>query len=176
VSDYAPASGTLHFPPGTTERAVPVAVVGDDLDEEDEETLVLTLDAVSGAVVEDGEGSGAIGDDDDEPSMTIADVLDKEPRTGTDGFGFRVTLSAPSGRTVTVDFQTHNGSAKAPGDFASNAGTLVLEPGRTAGTIGVLVRADNVNEDREQFTVELSDPTNATVADAIGVGKIRDVD
>ncbi len=61
--DYAAATGTLTFPPGTTARPVAVAVISDYL-EEPVETLRLDLASPQNATVLDGQSVGAIVDDD----------------------------------------------------------------------------------------------------------------
>ena len=48
---------------------------------------------------------------------------------------FMVTLSAISGKTVTVNFATANGSALAPADYTTKAGTLTFAAGTTTQTI-----------------------------------------
>ena len=54
------------------------------------------------------------------------------------------------------------------------SGTLTIPAGQTTGTITVLVKGDRLGELDESFIVELSSPTNATVADGQGVGIIVD--
>jgi uncharacterized repeat protein (TIGR01451 family) len=67
-SDYVVASGSVVLAPGETAGAVPVAVVGDTLIESDE-TFLVGLSAASGAVIEDGDATATIADD-DAPSLS----------------------------------------------------------------------------------------------------------
>jgi uncharacterized repeat protein (TIGR01451 family) len=62
-TDFLPASGTLTLAPGTTSAPLSVAVVGDVLDEPDENFLV-NLSSPGGATLADGQGIGRILDDD----------------------------------------------------------------------------------------------------------------
>ena len=78
-----------------------------------------------------------------------------------------MTLSAVSASTVTVDYSTADGSAAAPGDYAAASGTLTFSPGQTAKQIIVAVNGDTTVETSETFTVNLSNPTNATI---VGTG------
>jgi len=80
-----------------------------------------------------------------------------------------VTLSAPSANTVTVDYTTVDGSATAGSDYTAQNGTLTYAPGQTNQPIVVVVKGDNLNEINETFTVNLSNPTNATIAGS-GIG------
>ena len=52
------------------------------------------------------------------------------------------------------------------------AGTLTFHPGHMSQTITVLVRGDTKNEGNETFRVNLSSPTNATIAVPRGIGTI----
>ena len=61
--DYTAASGTLTFAAGQTGKTIRVVVLDDALDE-GEETLTLTFSNVQVAVIEDGEATGTIRNDD----------------------------------------------------------------------------------------------------------------
>src|SRR5262249_20563036 len=106
----------------------------------------------------------------------INDVTVTEGNTGTTGAVFTVSLSAVSGRTATVDFATADGSAVSPGDYTGQAGNLTFAPGVTAQQLTVAVIGDGVFEAGESFTVVLSNPVNATVADGSGLGTITNDD
>jgi K319L-like, PKD domain len=93
---------------------------------------------------------------------------------------FTVSLSSPSAQAVTVDFATADGTAVAPGDYTSNSGTVTFAPGVTSQTVTVQTIDDVVFEGGtgtfETFDVNLSNPTNSTIADGLGVGSIEDND
>src|SRR5207244_2738164 len=89
---------------------------------------------------------------------------------------FTVTLSSASSQTVTVDYTTADGTANAPTDYLATPGTLTFDPGVTSQTIMVAVKGDVVIEPDETFSVDLTNPINATVADGQGVGTIRNDD
>jgi hypothetical protein len=108
------------------------------------------------------------------PSLRISDVRVKEKTTTA---RFVVSLSGASQQSVTVSYATANGSAKAPADYTTTTGTLTFAPGKTAQTVPVPIRGDRKDEKRtEYFSVNLSGPTNATIADASGKGTIVDND
>jgi hypothetical protein len=113
----------------------------------------------------------------DAPSIEIADALAvTEGNTGTTSANFTVSLSAAYGQTVTVHYATADGSATlAGGDYQAASGTLIFNPGEPlTQTVTVLVNGDRNYEYSESFLLLLSDPTNAFVADATGVGAIID--
>ena len=152
-----------------------VLVHGDTLDEANE-TFTLNLSNAVNATIVDGTGTGTITDDDPLPALTINDVSVAEGDTGTVAATFTVTLSAVSGRTVTVDYATANNTAVAPGDYTAASGTLTFTPGQTSKTVTVQVNGDLIDEIDETFFVDLSGATNATIGDAQGVGTIIDDD
>ena len=64
----------------------------------------------------------------------------------------------------------------ADADYVPASGTLSFAPGQTTRFVNVIVNGDARNEANETFTVNLSGPVNATVADGQGVGTITDDD
>ncbi|QDU19695.1 Calx-beta domain-containing protein [Urbifossiella limnaea] len=174
-ADYTAAGGTLTFAPGETTKTVSVAVLNDPLDEADE-TFVLNLGTPTNATTADGQAVATITDDDPTPSLSITGVTQAEGDSGTTAYVFTVTLSAASGRAVSVNYATADGTATAGGDYAAASGTLTFAPGETAKTVTVLVTADALDEDDETFTLGLSGATNATIATGTGTGTITDDD
>jgi uncharacterized protein (TIGR03790 family) len=111
------------------------------------------------------------------PAISISDVTVTEGNTGALNAVFNVSLSAASAQTVTVKYQTANGTATASTDYnAVPLTTLTFAPGRTSLPVTVQVRGDLLDEANETFSVNLSAPTNATVAEASGLGTITDND
>ncbi|HET6573303.1 MAG TPA: Calx-beta domain-containing protein [Fimbriiglobus sp.] len=111
----------------------------------------------------------------DAPSITVNDVTVTEGNTGTADATFTVSLSAASGQTVTVHYATVDGTATADGgDYQVTSGTLTFAPGDTTMTVTVPVNGDRLGESSESFLLVLTDPTNAFLADAKGVGNITD--
>jgi len=161
--DFHPATGTLTFNPGETAKSVTVKVDGDTTVETNETFLVILSNA-SGAAITGGTGFGTITNDDTLPSISIAAATVTEGNSGTTSAAFNLTLSAPSGSTVTVDYATVDGSAVAPGDYTAGSGTVTFNPGQISKQIVVQVKGDTLNETTEIFSVTLSNPTNATVA------------
>jgi PKD repeat protein len=173
--DYTAAAGTVTFAPGETSRTVTVDVLGEPADEPDEEFAV-TLSDLTNAVLGDGSAVGRITDDDDPPALSVDDVTVTEGNEGTTLATFTVRLSAVSGRTVTVNYATANGTAVAGSDYTAAAGALTFAPGETTRTVTVAVLGDVTDELDEQFTLTLTDPVNATLADGESVGTIVDDD
>ena len=89
---------------------------------------------------------------------------------------FKVRLSHRSNEPVTVDFETEEGTARAGSDFTARSGTLRFAPGQTSIMIRVPVAGDGVAEGQEEFTVHLTNPTNAELDRDRATGTIRDPD
>jgi hypothetical protein len=106
------------------------------------------------------------------PTLSINNVSANEGNSGTTPFTFTVTLSAASASTVTVNFATADGTATAGSDYTATSGTLTFNPGVTTQTITVNVIGDTNVEPNETFLVNLSAPTNATIAVGQGTGTI----
>jgi hypothetical protein len=92
--------------------------------------------------------------------------------TGTEqNFDFTVTLSPASSQTVTVNYSTADGSAVQNEDYAGTSGTLTFSPGETSKIITVRVYGTTYGGE-ENFYVNLSNASGASIADNQGVGTI----
>ena len=164
-SDYTQASGTLTFSPGTTTAQVEVVSLPDDVTEADE-TFLVQLGTPANAALDDSTAVGAIRDDDGLPRVFIADTtVDEDAGPAT----FSVTLSHPSSQPVTVEYNTADGTATDPDDYAPDqARTLTIPAAFTAGEISVFIADDALTEGTETFTITLTDPVNAVIAEGAG--------
>lgn len=111
-----------------------------------------------------------------QPSVSIGNVSLTEGDAGTKQFNFTVALSAASTGTVTVQYDTADGTATAGGDYQAATGTLTFAPGETQKAVTVVVTGDTVAEGDETFRVNLSSPVNAALGTGQGVGTIRNDD
>ena len=173
-SDYLATTGTVTFPAGTTTQMIAVAVNGDTTIEPDE-TFFVNLSDATNAVIGAGRGKATIMND-DFPALKISDVTVVEGNSGTTNAVFTVTLTPASPVSVTVKYATANGTATAGSDYVATTGTLTFPAGTTTRTITVSVLGDTAVEPDETFVVNLSGATNATIADAQGVGTIANDD
>ena len=76
-----------------------------------------------------------LSDDDATPSLSINDVSTVDESNKSTNI--TVTLSAASGRDVTVDFATSDGTATAGSDYNSNSGGLTISAGSTTATFTI---------------------------------------
>ena len=104
----------------------------------------------------------------------VSDATLIEGNAGTQYAEVRVTLVAPSTRTVTVNYGTANGTALAGSDYQALSGKLTFAPGQTSMSILVPVKGDRLGEGNENFLVKLHGAKNAKIADGTGVVTIVD--
>ncbi len=175
-TDYSLSSDSIVIAAGQTTGTATITAVQDSLDE-DNETVIIDITDVTG-----GDGATenaaqqvtvAITDDDAEPSLSIAEVIQSEGNSGSSTMTFTASLSAVSGKTVTVSYGTNDGNAEATTDYEPASGTLTFAPGETSKTIAVTIYGDTVIESNEDFTVSLSSPTKASIADSSATGTIQ---
>ena len=173
--DYLGVPVTVTFAPGETTQTVTVAINGDTIDELDE-TFTVELTAPVNATIADAQGVGTITDDDTPPTVSIDDVTVVEGDAGVTNAVFTVTLSAASGQTVTVLATPADGTATSPLDYLGVPVVVTFAPGETTQTVTVPINGDTIDETNETFFINLTAPTNATIADAQGLGTITDDD
>ena len=177
AADLSTTTGTATIVAGSTSATCWINTAQDTTDEENE-TFTVTLTGVSSnaQLAADPTAKGTINDDDDPPTLSVADVSAEE---GT-ALSFTVALSAASGKTVTVDWAASaetGDTATAGTDFTAVAATtLTFDAGQEAKMISVQTTEDSANEEDETFTVTLSNPTNATIPDATAKGTIENDD
>ena len=161
---------------GADDGAVTIAILGDDLDEDDETfTVELSLGqsvTPDVATIRDGVAVVTIRDDDDPPSLTIDDSSASE---GSGSMRFVATLDEVSGRDVLVNWATSDGTATAPADYTSAGGTVTIDAGNNSANIDVTVNEDTDPESSETFQVTITS-AQATVTDGAATGRIDDND
>ena len=152
-SDYLPANGTLRFSPGETSKPVSVPVFGDRLNEA-HETFLLKLANPVGAQLADSQATGTIQDDDPLPRISVADVAIAEGDSGTKSLSFVLTLSVPSGRSVSVNYATADVTATAGSDYVAKSGTATFAAGTTSQTVSITVNGDAAAEINETLVLQ----------------------
>jgi hypothetical protein len=165
---------TVTFNPGETSKTVEVLAVGNTVSEADK-TFSLVLSTAVNGTIGTIRGTGTILNDDG--ALTITDVTGPEGDSGTQRFIFNVRVVHPSTRPISVDVMTVDGTAHAPADYvAVPLTTLNFAPRQGFANVTVLVNGNRVPQSNRNFTVRLSNPTNAVLARSQGVGTIVDDD
>lgn len=173
-SDYTATSGVLNFASGQTSQTFTVPILNDSLNEPIE-TLLLTLDSVTGGAVLSGQTNAALIITDDDPIYLYAgDAAVTKPASGTTTMQIPVYLSQAAPRPISVSYATADITALAGADYLSVTGRLDFVPGVTNQLVPVTILADGLQEGSKSFMLTLSNPTNAIFGDSTAVGKIYD--
>jgi hypothetical protein len=175
-ADLIAKTGKLVFKPRQIAKKVAIAVKGDLLDEANE-TFSVKLKNASRARIADSKGVGTIVDNDALPGVSVSDAAAvDEGNAGTSSMAFDVTLTAPSGRTVTVNYAASGTSAVVGEDFTATSGPLTFAPGQVTKPVSVPIIGDTEDEVDGNVILTLSSPTNAVPGDMTGSGSIVDDD
>jgi hypothetical protein len=166
-SDFKNVSGRLILAPGQVTQSIVIPLVGDILDEFDESFSVNLVYPLN-APIADARGVGIIIDNDPEPNVSINDVLVTEGNNGTPIANLTVSLSMVSGKPISLQYSTQNGSATSGVDYLSTAGTVSIAPGSLSANVPVQIKGDTTFETDENFIVTLSNPTNVVIDDGQG--------
>jgi hypothetical protein len=163
-SDYTAVSDVLTFDPGETSQTFNVAITDDALDEPNE-NLNLTLSGPENAVL--GAPSSAVLTivDNDAPVTVQFDAATYSVEETAGTATITVTLSAPSGLAVEVDYATSAGTATAEDDYTSKSDRLLFAPGETSQTFSITIMDDTEAEGDETVNLTLSNPDDATLGD-----------
>ena len=179
-ADYTPVTNhTVEFADGDTAAKTIQIFINDDSLNEPDETVNLTLSNPAGGVTFGSPAAATltISDNNDPlPAISINDVSVVESNSGSVWAVFNVTLSPSSGRSVSLDYRTADGTAEGGSDYSPTGGIISFAPGETSKMIEVELRRDTVFEVDETFFVNLTNAVNATISDAQGQATIKDDD
>ncbi len=154
-------------------------------------TAVDSVDETSGpvtAVVEpSGDGSYLTGspssasvivydNDGESESLPALSVSDAEAPESDGRLSFAVSLDnpVPDLGTVTVHYYTWGQTALIGVDFDFTYGELIFSGGESSKSVTVDIVADDIEESAETFTLRLTGPEGASLADNVGTGTILD--
>jgi len=172
------ASATsITIPAGQSSVMINV-IAQDDNKVEMDKQATLSIRKSKNYQIADNAGSASVTVADDEiRTLSINDVTIREGNDGVRLATFTVTLSAASSEDITVDLGTVDGTAIAGLDYNALApATITFASGQTKVKVAVEVLGDLIDEDNQTFFVNLSNAVNAVIADAQGIGTIKDDD
>ena len=157
--DYIATSGDVVIPAGTTSGSIAVETVGDTVIE-NSEAFEVTLTNVQGAAeIDRASARGTILDNDGAPAgpqLFGFPASVAEGNSGTTILSFLLLIDQAQTSDVSVDFSTADGTAIAPGDYATTMGTATLAANTTEVRIEVAVNGDTDVEDDESLLLNLS--------------------
>jgi hypothetical protein len=106
--------------------------------------------------------------------LNIGDVAVLEGHEGVRNAVVLVTVTEPHGNSITVNYRTADGTARAGSDYDSISGKLTFARNEMSKSILVPIRGDRLVEPNKAFVVRLSDAKGANLAD--GEGSVTIVD
>lgn len=172
--DYLPRQGTVTVPAGVSRITIAVSIIPDSL-AEGVETFELLLRPDPNLVLAKPRASATLLDD-DIPAVSAEPISVVEGSTLETLVRVPITLSLPSTLPVSVVATTLPGSAQAPSDFTLTRSVVTFPPGSQRQDFEFPIRPDNVAEFNETVLVQLSSPTNATLATATATAEVLILD
>ncbi len=175
--DYTLNPGQLQFDPGQVTKYIPIAIVDDGMDEDDETVEVTLSNPVNATLGANTVHTYTINDNDAPPTVQFNLTASNGDEAVTPA-NLAVSLSAASGKTITVDYAPTGGTAAGGGvDYTLNPGSLQFDPGQTSKKVQIAIVNDTLDEDDETIQVTLSNPVNATLgANTVHTYTINDND
>ena len=108
------------------------------------------------------------------PNIRIHSASVIEPASGTATLTFDVDLDRDFESSVTVNYETIDGTTASGADYVAASGTLVFDVGTTHQTIEVTVLSDQLHEVAENLFVRLTGADKGLIADRQANGLIVD--
>ena len=165
-------------PAGDTQATLDIAITDDEAAESSE---TITIDWEKIVITGNGEVTpaaiaftGTITDNDSGAQLTIQDASADETNSS---IAFRIDSSETLTQDVTFNYSTSIGasdSAEADDFDPESAVSHTLSAGSVRGLIDIYLNDDDLYEGDETFTVTISNPVNASIADATATGTIID--
>ena len=172
--DYSHASARATILAGDTTTSILIAITNDTLVEADESFDVIISNPTNATIDKNRARATATIKIDDLPSLSITGSSVAED---AGSLIFVARLSEPFSANVSFNYATIVGSASSPSDYTSASGRASILAGDTTTEISVSILNDGindgVNEGDEVFSLELSNPINATISKASALGIIE---
>lgn len=106
------------------------------------------------------------------PTLSIDGVSQAEGNNGSTDFAFTIKLNQASSKSITVRVTSKDGFAVAPADYAAIDKTITIAAGETSARVVVTVVADEFKEADDDFSLTLSEPSNASISTGLAAGMI----
>lgn len=168
---YPSTGRTVTIQPGTSTATIAIPIIHDNLSELSEDYTIAISNPVNAALGTPTQATGTITDSDVAPTVAITPTTVTQNASGKQTQTFTATLSAKSGRTVTVDWNTLADSAKAGYDYANASGELVFPAGTTTQTFTVDILGSNIyHATPADFYIHLATPLSENPTPSATIG------
>ncbi len=162
--NYTALSGTITFNPGEEEKFIEIPILSDLKEGDPGIFRVVLSNPTGGAILDAGHeqlDTHIFGND--SPGHFLLGTQQINENAGTATI-FVQRLGGTRG-SVSVDFATSDGTARAGADYIATSGTLTFNNGETGKTFTVPILPDNLVEGDETFFITLSNPTGGSFND-----------
>ena len=174
-ADYLSAFGTVTIKAGELESSPATFTTLDDVLDEFQEIFAVELEIDPEFSVNLEFDHVVIPIEDNDPEVRVS-LQGEDGAEDAGVLSFEVSLSGASGKTVTVDFATSDGTATADADYRPAGGTLTFEPGEVSKTVEVSIIDDATHEPAEWFGMMLTNARNGRLPRTPARGTIQDND
>ncbi|MFT5127097.1 MAG: hypothetical protein ACI8W8_000698 [Rhodothermales bacterium] len=166
--------GSLTWPIGTSEAKTVLFNLDNALDQPNYNARFELHTPVNAILEAPVTVSVPVTDDDESPGLLVGDAT-ADVESGQ--LSFQLSLTEPSGFSVSYDFQTEAITATAGVDFVATSGSSFFPRGATTTSISVPIFNDSLQENREQFRLVISaSPINSGRSTLTATGTIIDDD
>jgi hypothetical protein len=175
--DYTNTAGTLYFANGVISQTISVPIL-DDAYYEDSEKFILNLSNPTGGAILGSPMSASINIIDNEPIPNIryGTLYFKVTKVNVDETSGQITLTVTRDNgtlgTVTVEYMTKEGTAKAGINYKAINGILSFADGETSKTFIIEILNDTASSGNKTFSVVLANETGGAI---LGASKVTEV-
>jgi hypothetical protein len=171
-ADYTLTQGTLIFAAGETSKTFDVPIIN-DTDVEIEESFLLYLSNPTNGISLGGQFFQSVTINSDEPAVYIGSgyTLDENG-----SYGIPVERRGNLSQTISVDFSFVDGTATNGTDYSGTNVTLTFAANETFKYVNIDVISDTIDEPNETFSINLSNPVNASIPIGYDVGQVTITD
>ncbi len=155
-SHYTTTSGTLTFAVGETSKTISVSTLDNSTPCQTDRTFSVTISSPTNATLGSGTSSTATIKDNDNPTLTIADVSATEGNTAT----LTAYLQMACAKAASFSWTTQNNTAISGTDYTAASGSVNFAIGETSKTIQVSTINDVIDQGSRNFKINFSNPTN----------------
>lgn len=160
--DYFITSSPVTIPPGSTSVSI-VATVVDDAMDEDDETIIVTIDDMVNAQRGSPDVHVATIVDNDLPPFVAFTWAESSADEPAGRLIVQLQLSAISAKEITVPFSV-SGEAELGVDYSISDSPVVIPAGSETGEIAITILDDeDPTEDDEKIVLTILEPTNAMI-------------
>lgn len=170
--DYTAKSGVATIPAGSTTTVISVPVNADP-HADGPVTFTVNLTSPTGASLAKATGTATLTDP--PVKVGIKSAAGGESGSSAPPILFPITLSGPADGTITLQYATQDGTAKAGTQYQSASGTLTIPDHQTSASIPVQLLTDALPGPSTMFTIHLSNltgPTGVSFTQTVATGTI----